>query len=206
MSPHFSVIVAARELTLFADGAPRLRLPLDAGGRHRLIVADASAARLVVEALETYAGVGVLPAGGGLLGALTITENYTLALRYNSDQRSECSDDPELDAALTLCGLSGERIAVLADTQPMHLERSERWIMGFVRWLLRPPEVLVVDRLFAGLSRRQTATLMTIEAVYHQRHPFRPVLFVDLDSHDLPALPDCLTLTDLAESTSPCPC
>jgi ABC-type branched-subunit amino acid transport system ATPase component len=92
----------------------------------------------------------------------------------------------------------------------MNLERTERWAVGFARCLLRPPELLVIDRLFAGLSRREANALIAVEAAYHQRHPFRPVLFVDLDSHELPALPDCRTLTELAELTetaeAPCPC
>jgi hypothetical protein len=71
--------------------------------------------------------------------------------------------------------------------------------MGFVRYLLRPPELLVIEHLFAGLTRRQADGLIALEAIYHARHPFRPVLFVDLDSHELPVLPDCRSLTELAE-------
>ena len=134
--------------------------------------------------------------------ASPITENFALALRYDADADDPRDWEAELEAALLLCGVPAHRIAVLGRERPMNLDRTERWTVGFARCLLRPPELLVIDRLFAGLARRQADALIAVEAVYHQRHPFRPVLFVDLDSHDLPGLPDCRTLTELAETSS----
>lgn len=191
--------VADRLLTLCEGDAQRLSIPLDQGGRHRLVAGDGNIARKVVAALEDCPGVDILPANGGLLGNLTVAANFALLLRYDDDAGDRKSRDQDLDAALRYCGLTPERIAVLAREQPMNLERSERWKVGFVRYLLRPPELLVIDRLFAGLTRRQANALIAVEAVYHARHPFRPVLFVDLDSHELPALPDCRSSTELAE-------
>jgi len=189
MTAALQAAIANRQLTLAAGDCPHLVLRLDAGGRHRLVVGDGGIARHAVDALERCPGVGVLPANGGLLGNLTVADNFALLLRYDDDV-DRSARDQDLDAAFQLCGLTPERIAVLAREQPMNLERSERWKLGFVRWLLRPPELLVIDRLFTGLTRRQAAELIAVEAIYHARHPFRPVLFVDLDSHELPALPD----------------
>jgi len=191
--------VADRLLTLCEGIAPRLAIPLDQGGRHRLVAGDGAIARQVVAALEDCPGVGILPANGGLLGNLTVAANFALLLRYDDDAQDRSVRDQDLDAALQLCGVTPQRVAVLAREQPMNLERSERWKVGFVRCLLRPPELLVIDRLFAGLTRRQADGLIAVEAVYHARYPFRPVLFVDLDSHELPALPDCRSSTELAE-------
>lgn len=206
MNTTFECRVQDRRLSLMADGAHRLALPLDQGGRHHLLVADADTAQRVVSALERCPGVGVLPAGGGLLGANTLAENFALALRYDADAEDRRDWDQDLDIALRLCGLTPERIAALGRERPMALERTERWTLGFARWLLRPPELLVIDRMFAGLARRQAEALIAVEAVYHRRHPFRPVLFVDLDSHELPLMPDCRTavnLADLAETSCP---
>ncbi len=193
--------VADRLLTLYEGDVPRLAISLDQGGRHRLVAGDGAIARDAVAALEDCPGVGILPANGGLVGNLTVADNFALLLRYDDDAEDRGSRDRDLDAALQFCGLTAERVAVLAREQPMHLERSERWKVGFVRCLLRPPELLVIDRLFAGLTRRQADGLIAVEAIYHARHPFRPVLFVDLDSHELPTLPDCRSLTELAEAT-----
>ncbi len=206
MSTVVDCRVQDRRLSLLADGACRLALPLDQGGRHRLLVADPDAAQRIVAALERCPGVGVLPAGGGLLGANTLADNFALALRYDAEADDLRDWDQDLDIALHLCGLAPERIAALGRERPMHLDRTERWTLGFARWLLRPPELLVIDRMFAGLARRQAEALIAVEAVYHRRHPFRPVLFVDLDSHELPLMPDCRTavnLADLAETSCP---
>jgi ABC-type lipopolysaccharide export system ATPase subunit len=192
--------VTGRVLTLCEGTASRLAISLDQGGRHRLVAGDVAIARDVVAALEACPGVGILPANGGLLGNLTVAANFALLLRYDADTGDRRARDQDLDAALQFCGLTPERIAVLAREQPMNLERSERWKVGFVRYLLRPPELLVIDRLFAGLTRRQADGLIAVEAIYHARHPFRPVLFVDLDSHELPPLPDCRSLTEIAET------
>lgn len=204
MTAALTATIADRALILAADAVPQLTLPLDLGGRHRLVVADAHSAQQAVAALECCSGVGVLPAGGGLLGALTVADNFALTLRYGNDAGEPLHDETDLMNALNLCGLPAERITTLGRQQPMNLDPIECWTLGFARWLLRPPELLVIDRLFAGLTRREAEALIALEAVYHRRHPFRAVLFVDLDSHALPELLDCRSYTRLAET--PCHC
>jgi ABC-type Mn2+/Zn2+ transport system ATPase subunit len=86
----------------------------------------------------------------------------------------------------------------------MSLPRAERWTIGLARWLLRPPELLVIDRLFAGPDTARGGTLIATQAIYHRRHPFRTALFVDLDSHELPELPECRSVTHLAEVSCHC--
>lgn len=188
-----SVDVSGR-LLLISDGVEsRLSVPLDHGGRHRVIAPDATTVGALLESLEARAEVSVLPANGGLLGAMTVAENLSLALRFGADPREEAVSDWErpLQLALELCGLAEERIRHLGRERPMNLSRVERLMIGFVRTLLRPPELLVLDRIFVGLSRQQTEAVFVLEALYHQYHPFRPTLFIDIDSHELPAVPDC---------------
>jgi ABC-type transporter Mla maintaining outer membrane lipid asymmetry ATPase subunit MlaF len=201
-----SVHLEQRTLVLASDGEQRLVIPLDQGGRHRIVAQDAATVAEIVAALETCPGVGVLPANGGLLGAMTVAENFALALRYGADPRDDDAGDWQhaLQLAFELCGLPPERIQSIGRERPIGLERLERWLIGFVRNLLRPPELLVLDRVFGGLSRRQAETIIALEAVYHDLHPFRPTLFVDIDSHELPAVPDCMNRLEL--ETSACPC
>ena len=199
------VMVENRCLSLLAGGSLRLTLPLDEGGRHRLIVGDSATAQLLVEALERCPGVGVLPDSGGLLGAMTVAENFALALRYDADPGDPRDWGGELKSAFKLCGLTEERIATLGRERPMNLERGVRWTLGLARCLLRPPQLLVIDRAFAGMARRQADALIAVEAAYHRRHPFRPALFIDLDSHELPELPGCRTSTRFADfAETPC--
>ena len=202
MSTELAASIAGRRVQLRADGASCLDLALDEGGRHRLVVDDIAAARRVVTSLEACPGVGVLTAAGSLPGAMTVAESLALALRYGQEEIDAQDDEREMEAALLLCGLSPQRIAELGFEQPMKLARLERWAIGLARWLLRPPELLVIDRLFAGLTRREAESLIATESIYHRRHPFRTALFVDLDSHELPVLPECRSVTHLAET--PC--
>ncbi len=195
-----------RTLLLTSNGEQRLAIPLDQGGRYRIIAPDAATTQCVVEAFEAWPGVGVLPANGGLLGAMTVAENFSLALRYGADPLEDAASEWQhaLQLAFQLCGLSEERIQSIGRERPMSLERVERWMVGFVRNLLRPPELLVLDRVFGGLSRRQAAAVISLEAVYHDVHPFRATLFVDIDTHELPVVPDCMNRLELESLECPC--
>jgi len=204
MTPSLTARIEDRRFVMTDGTMPCLSLPLDQGGRHRLVVGDSATAQAVVAALEACPGVRVLPGGGGLLGALTVAENFALALRYDADPDDQRDWEAELEAALLLCGMPPQRIATLGRERPMNLDRTERWAVGFVRYLLRPPELLVIDRLFAGLARRQADALIAVESAYHRRHPFRAALFVDLDGHELPELPDCKSTSEFAEGTCHC--
>lgn len=199
MSGPFDAGIRDRCLQLSVDGEPKLSLPLDQGGRHRLVVADVADARAIVAALERCPGVGVLNAAGSLPGAMSVAESMALSLRYGQEAIDPADDEHQLDSALRLCGIAAERVAALGREQPMKLDRVERWSIGLARWLLRPPDLLVIDRLFAGLTRREAETLIAVQEAYHHRHPFRSALFVDLDSHELPALPGCRSVIHLAE-------
>lgn len=199
MSMRFAGGIEHGRLHLLADDATLMDLPLNEGGRHRLVAEDAAQSRQVVAALEECAGIGVLTAAGSLPGAMPVAESMALVLRYHQDSVDPADDERQLESALRLCGVPAERIAMLGREQPMKLERVERWCIGLARWLLRPPELLVIDRAFAGLTRREAEALIAAEASYHLRHPFRAALFVDLDSHELPELPDCRSRVHLAE-------
>ncbi len=198
------VAIEARHLLLIRGDTVCLDLPLDQGGRHRLVVEDVAAARRVVAGLEACPGVGILTAAGSLPGAMTVAESLALALRYGQDMVDARDDEREMEMALQLCGVSAQRIELLGSEQPMRLPRMERWAIGLARWMLRPPELLVIDRLFAGLTRREAEALISVQAAYHRRHPFRTALFVDLDTHELPELPQCRSLAHFAEDACPC--
>jgi hypothetical protein len=192
----FGATLQGRELVLTGEGGPLLTLPLDQGGRHRIVVPDMAMLEQLLPALEAVPGVSVLAADGGLLGAMTVSANLTLALRYGFDADEIALRDLErgLELAFRLCGLSGDRIRHIGREQPMHLDRVERWLIGFVRYLLRPAELLVFDRIFAGLSRKQAETVIALEAIYHEYYPFRSTLFIDLDGYSMPVIPSRSTL------------
>lgn len=192
-----------RQLRLSRGGVAVLSLPWDQGGRYRLVAPEVASIDAALGALEAVPGVAVLPADGGLLGAMTVSANLSLALSYGTevDAQARRDWDHTLRLAFELCGISEERQRSLARELPMRMERQDRWLAGFMLQLMRPPELLVFDRAFAGLSRRQAETVIALASVYHEFHPFRPTLFVDLDAHGLPQLPQCRGTVDMgAES------
>jgi len=200
-----------RQLRLRDGGEVVLSLPLDQGGRYRLVAPDVPSIEAVLAVLEAVSGVAVLPADGGLLGAMTVSANLSLALSYGVEVDAQVRRDWDhtLRLAFKLCGISEARQRTLAREQPMRMERQERWLAGFMLQLMRPPELLVFDRAFAGLSRRQADAVIALASVYHEFHPFRPVLFVDLDAHGLPELPQCRGTVELgaeAPEVQTCPC
>jgi hypothetical protein len=201
----YSATIQSRTLVLTGDGATLLSLPLDQGGRYRIVAPDMAQLEQLLPALEAVPGVSVLPAEGGLLGTMTVSANLSLALRYGVDADEAMLKDWEhgLQLAFRSCGLSEDRIRNIGREQPMALERIERWLIGYVRYLLRPSELLVLDRIFTGLSRKQAEAVIALESVYHEFHPFRPTLFVDLDTHSLPEIPDCRSTFDLEAQACP---
>jgi hypothetical protein len=200
----FGATLQGRELVLAGEDGPLLTLPLDQGGRHRIVVSDVVLLEKLLQALEAVPGVSVLPADGGLLGAMTVSANLSLALRYGVDADEVALRDLEraLELAFRLCGLSGDRIRNIGREQPMYLDRVERWLIGYVRHLLRPPELLVHDRIFAGLSRKQAEIVIALEAIYHEYYPFRSTLFIDLEGHFMPVIP-CRSTLELEAAACP---
>lgn len=198
-----------RSLHLTDKVATRLSVALDEGGRYRIIVPELAELKAILAALESLPLVGVLPANGGLLGAKTVSENFALALHFGQEQADDAQDvrDEELQRALRLAGLPATRLAGIGREQPMNLTRPERWLLGFARCLVLPPELLVFDRAFAGLARREADMVVACAALYAEYHPFRPVMFIDLDTHELPSVGHCrgeLRLSEAQEAECPC--
>lgn len=189
----FSAALQQRQLVLSRAGQVLLSLPLDRGGSYRVVAPDLAAIDAAMAALECVPGVSVLPASGGLLGAMTVSANLSLALCHGQEVDAATLREWEsrLELALDLCGVSAQRLRTLGRELPMHMDPMERWLVGLVVRVMRPAELLVLDRAFAGLSRRQAGSVMALVSVYQEFHPFRPVLFVDLDTHGLPAIDGC---------------
>ena len=197
--PAASVTYDGRAIVLRRDRTVLLRIPLDRGGRYRLIADRVEPLLPVLAAFDAAPGVAVLPAGGGLPGALPVAQSVTLALHFHGDLlETDLADwEAKLASVFESCAVDASRAAALCRARPMDLPREERWLTGFARLILQPPELLVFDRNFLGLPRRDAEALLARAAVFERWHPFRPCLFVDLDSHELPPLPDCAASVEL---------
>lgn len=199
------VTLRGRSVVLTQEGQEVLCVPLDRGGRYRMVASDTQTQERWVHALEALPDVAVLSPDGGLLGGMTVGANLSLALAYGREADDEAVRDWEgaLHQVLQQWGMTPQRIQQCARTLPVNLDRVERWMLGFSRYMLRPPELLVLDRACAGLGHQPLAAVLAIESLYHTYHPFRPTLFVDVDAPGLPPLPDCRA--SYAMEPAPCP-
>ncbi|PKO83781.1 MAG: hypothetical protein CVU17_06775 [Betaproteobacteria bacterium HGW-Betaproteobacteria-11] len=174
----WTVCFAQRQATITGtDG--RLTLALDRGERQRLVVSDAAAADALVATLAECPETGLLPADGGLPGGLTVAENLSLALAWDATFSPQ-SFDILLLQAFAWCGFGQDRLGQLGRRRLLELSPAERWRIGLLRFLVRPPELLVFDRLAAACSLAEAKTMAEGIALYHAVHPFRSSLRIDL--------------------------
>lgn len=169
-------------------------IALDQGRCRRLLVPDEDCAIRVLARLEALPGVAVLPADGGVVGRLTVAQNLWLALRYGRGRE----DAPTLywedllRRALDRCGWPARQQRDWLNQPVGALDALERWRAGLLRHVLCPPELLVLDRVFLGLARQQANAVLAMCALLRSFHPFRTLLFLDVDAHELPILGGCM--------------
>lgn len=166
---------AQRRVTIEGDGA-QLSFALDRGERKRFSVSDAATAAALVATLADCPEVGLLPADGGLPVSLTVAENLSLALTW--DAASPPSLDLLLQQAFAWCGFNGDP-GQLARRRLIELSRDERLRIGLLRFLVRPPELLVVDCLATHPSPDEAKSVAEGIALYHAVHPFRSSLQIE---------------------------
>jgi len=165
-------------------------LRVDRGGCHQLVLGARTDADALVAKLAQLPQALVLPGDGGLLGILPVRENIALALRYHGQEFEGCED--MLEEAFAMCGYSEDQIDDLAAELPIHLDPSERWLVGFVRALVMRPALLVAADAFAHLrSRAETEKVLSWAQLFRFYYPLRAMFFIDIDSHAVPTVPGC---------------
>jgi len=165
-------------------------LRFDRGGYHQLVLGQRQDADALVAKLAELPQALVLPGDGGLLGLLPVRENISLALRYHRQEFEGC--ETMIEEAFALCGYSDGRVDELAQELPIHLDPSERWLVGFVRALVLRPALLIAADAFAHLrSRAETEKVLAWAQLFRFYYPLRALFFIDIDSHAVPAVPGC---------------
>jgi hypothetical protein len=203
---NFQATSAAGQLRLSRGDGAFISIALNEGGAYRLRLQNAEQADAVINALESLSTVDVLPSNGGVLGGLPGFEKLDLPLHFGVPlaEREDRHWQGLAHIALRQCGLGDEQIAALGKTMCAELSDTHRWMVGLVRNILRPPEILVMDRTFSGLSRQHVDSRIAMQAVFQVFHPFRPVLFVDVDSYELPQIPHCKAEFEMRGDLCPC--
>lgn len=194
-TPHWDVHCEQRRITIaeFPERAGhRLGIALDHGEQAYLMLTEAASADALVAALDDNPRIGLLPADGGLPATLPVAESLALALTWDSKPALGGAWDRRLDQAFGLCGFTAEESATLSRHRPLDMARSTRWRLGFIRYLVRPPELLIYDRVFAGCTPGEAKCIADCIVLFHTLHPFRATLRLDLALRDTPPLPDHL--------------
>lgn len=183
ITPRWDVRCEQRRITIaeFSEHAGhRLEIALDHGEQAHLVLTEAAAADALATALALSPRIGLLPADGGLPATLPVAESLALALTWDGEPALGSTWDRRLEQAFDLCGFTAIERATLSRQRPLELTRSTRWRLGLIRYLVRPPELLVCDRTFAGLSPAEADIANNGMAIFHALHPFRAMLRIDL--------------------------
>lgn len=183
--------VELREQTIRIVDADHLEhvVALDCGGCSQIVAPDAAVRGALLEMLDSVPGSMRLTADGGMLGTLSVRENFALTLRYHGEEFEGC--ESMIEELFHQCGLSDAAMEELAAKLPIRISRIECWLAGFVRALVLCPTLLVFDDAFSGLTAAETRQLVEWQSLFRAYFPFRPALFIDPDVHSLPLIPDC---------------
>ena len=201
-----SACLHGRTLALTLAPGQTLRLPLDHGGGARVVVSHDDGVGPLLRCLEPIPGVSVLPMEGGLLAGMSVSSHFALALGLHGrvPEEGRPALDQRLRLAWALCGVGEDEARRLGRAMPQALTPGERWLAGLVLQMLRPLDVLVLDRPFARLSRREMAQACEQLDAFRRFHPFRPLLLIDVDVPGLPSLPWLRDTVVCEEATCPC--
>jgi ABC-type transporter Mla maintaining outer membrane lipid asymmetry ATPase subunit MlaF len=134
----------------------------------RLVLFGAEVAELPeAERLALLRRVGFVPANGGLQSSLNAWENISLPVAYHAPGRL-----PELPGQVhaLLDDLGGVDDNVLGKL-PEHMTLYEKRLAAYIRALLESPELLVVEKLAAGLGPTKRKRAARFAEVYHARCP-----------------------------------
>ena len=173
-----------------------LTIRLDCGATYRTICQTSAQAQLILDYLEGCDGVAIVGQDGGLLNHLSLRENLRLPSTYHLSGSSLADIDRDTLDLLFACDhvKSAETLERWMCSSPSSLSRLEKRLAAFVRALLSRPQILVLDHVFAGLTRSEVERVLDWRRRFHQYFPFRTLIFVDSDVHGLPDLADCVSV------------
>jgi ABC-type transporter Mla maintaining outer membrane lipid asymmetry ATPase subunit MlaF len=156
-----------------------LRIVPGSGRTYRITTAsDVACRRLVQEALRCPAAE-LVPRSGGLLSGLSVLENVVLqAVYHHRIARPQLAElvYEEFEA----CGLDRRQAEALCETAVPDLDEFERRLVALVRSLLMRPAVLVMERIFEGLTARDVERVGRFGDYYRRAVASGTVIVFDL--------------------------
>jgi ABC-type transporter Mla maintaining outer membrane lipid asymmetry ATPase subunit MlaF len=164
-----------------------LTLELDRGHRYRILAEGPLRASLCSQ-LSSKGLAAVVSPDGGLIGNLRVWENITLPLEWHGARRDDLWD--RVRAILHQLGFTDDQAARLCQAMPDALSAFEARAALFTRGLLVSPELLVFDRLFVGLGRRDSERAATFQSVLEATLPSRTSVYLEEDDPPFASVPE----------------
>ena len=163
---------------LQCGGAP-LHVAPASGRTYRIVARKASVCgALVDEALRSPAAE-VVPAFGGLLNGSSVLENILRPAVYH--RRIPTEDVAERAyRAFAACGIERAQVDDLCGYSVQDLGSLDRRLVALVRSLLLLPALLVLERLFEGLTARDAERAACFGSYYRRVVPSGTLIYCDL--------------------------
>jgi ABC-type transporter Mla maintaining outer membrane lipid asymmetry ATPase subunit MlaF len=165
-------------IVLHCSGAP-LRIAPASGRTYRVVARNAAACnRLVNDALRGPLAE-LVPRMGGLLAGLSVLENVVLPAVYH--RRVADRDVAEhVYRGFEICGLERAQADALSSRPVPALGAFDRRLVALVRSLLMRPAVLLLERLFEGLTAGDADRAARFGEHYRRAVPGGTLVFFDL--------------------------
>jgi len=168
-------------------GSPPLRL---APGSGKICCIDArseaACARLAREALECSA-VEVVPRAGGLISNLSVLENILLPAIYHGHVTG-AQLAGLVYRAFEHCGFSQDEVDALCARSVADLDGYERRLVALVRSLLMHPPILLLERVFEGLTAVDVERVARFGEYYRRAVAGGTLVYVNLAGMPRPEL------------------
>ncbi len=172
------MVTGASTLVLQCGGT-QLRVPPACGKTFRIVASDAAACGgLVAQALRNPAAE-VVPAFGGLLSGLSVLENILLPALYHGRMPTQGVADRAY-GAFAACGMERAQADGLCAREVQELGPFDRRLAALVRSLLMRPALLLLERLFEGLTAQDKERAARFGGYYRGVVPGGTLVYCDL--------------------------
>lgn len=160
-------------------GAPPLRVVLASGCTYQITArCEAASSRLVQEALLCPAGE-LVPRSGGLLSNLSVLENILLPAMYHRRVSGQGLAGLVYQG-FEACGLERPQADALCDRAVTDLDSFGLRLVALVRSLLLRPALLLMERIFEGLTEHDMERVSRFAGYYRRVVAGGTLVFFDL--------------------------
>ena len=129
----------------------------------------------------------LLPRSGGLLSNLSVLENVVLPAVYHGRiARAQLAE--RVYSEFEGCGLARPQAEALCARAVPELDQFERRLIALVRCLLMRPAVLIMERIFEGLTTHDVERVRRFGEYYRRGMTCGTVILFDLAGMSFPEI------------------